>query len=149
LKVTQGTLTQDAADTLRSSWNAAHGGPGRATAILSPSVDYTPIAVSPVDAALVEMKRLSLLDVANAFGVPGYMLGAEGPSMTYSNVEMEAANLYEFTLKPWAVSVEETLSALLPGTQTVNIRVEGGTVSGTVPATTAGDFQPVADVPEG
>jgi HK97 family phage portal protein len=117
--------------------------------VLNASTDYTPIAVSPVDAALVDMKRLSLLDVANAFGVPGYMLGAEGPSMTYSNVAMEAANLYEFTLRPWAVAIEETLSALLPGGQTVDIRVEGGAVNGTGVAAAAGVDVPVADVPAG
>jgi hypothetical protein len=149
LKVNQGGLTPEQAQALKTQWLNAHGS-ARTVAILSSSVDYQPVAISPVDAALVEMRKLSLLDVANAFGVPGYMLGAEGPSMTYSNVEMEAANLYEFTLRPWAVAVEETLSALLPGSQVVNIKVEGGATggpnNGPVPVPAA---NVPADVPQG
>lgn len=146
LKVNQGSLTQTQADELKRGWHAAHGGPDRTTAILSAAVDYQALAVSPVDAGLIDMKRLSLLDVANAFGVPAYMLGAEGPSMTYSNLEMEKASLYEFTLAPWAVAVEETLSALLPGDVTVAIDTTGEVTRGTA-APGVGDAP--ADVPQG
>ena len=130
LKVGTPDFTQEQADALIEVWRNAHGSGQRGTAVLNASTEYQPIAVSPIDAALVEMKRLSLQDVANAFGVPGYLIGApEGGSMTYSNVEMSLQALYEFTLLPWAVAVEETLSALLPGSTTVRVTPQGETTS--------------------
>ena len=127
LKVeTPGLLNQDMADKLKAQWMAAHGAGSRSVAVLNAATSYQPIAVSPVDSGLIDMKKLSLVDVANAFGVPFYMVGApSGSPMTYSNVQMEKEALYEFTLRPWAVAIEETLSALLPGEQKLDIRAEG------------------------
>lgn len=151
LKVNTPGFTQAQADQLLSTWNTAHATGSRNTAVLSASTEYTAIAVSPVDAALADMKRLSLQDVANAFGIPGYMIGAPGTSMTYSNVEMEKQGFYEFTLLPWAVAVEETLSALLPSDRRVEItpggeRTGDGALS---PAAVGADNQPGTDVPPG
>ena len=119
LKVTSpAPLTPAQADGLRDDWEAAHGGAGRKTAVLSATTEYHQVAVSPIDAALAEMRRLSLQDVANAYGVPGWLLGSsEGGSGTYSNVNMELQALYEFTLQPWAVAAEDALSALMPGSR--------------------------------
>lgn len=153
LKVNTPRFTQAAADKLLKAWNQAHGSQ-RSTAILSSSTEYQPIAMSPVDTALADMKRLSLQDVANAYGVPGYMIGAPGTSMTYSNVEMEKESFYEFTLMPWTVAVEETLSALLPGAAAVQITPAGerGTDAGTAGTDirTAGtDDETGSDLPPG
>lgn len=138
LKVERPHITQEQVDALRDQWHAAHGQGKRSTAILNATTSYQPISINPVDAALAEMKRLSLVDVANAYGVPGYLLHApEGSSMTYSNTEQQMEALYEFTLRPWAVAIEETLSSLLPGTQALNIDAPG-----TGPAQPATGSQP-------
>ena len=152
LKVATPDFTQEQADALIEVWRNAHGSGQRGTAVLNNSTEYTPIAVSPIDAALVEMKRLSLQDVANAFGVPGYLIGApEGGSMTYSNVEMSLQALYEYTLMPWAVAVEETLSALLPGSTSVQVTPSGERRSGGFDrgGAVAADAVPGADVSSG
>jgi HK97 family phage portal protein len=152
IKVNTPQLSQAQVDTIGGNWMAAHGSGGRKVAVLPGNADYTPIGISPVDAALVEMKRLSLQDVANAYGVPGNLIGApEGGSMTYSNVEMQMQALYEFTLRPWAVAVEETLSALLPAGTTLDIRpageIEAGGGGGAVIG--SGTVAALADVPAG
>ena len=152
LKVKAPQLTQDQASGLQSSWETAHGGGQRRTAVLGAEVDYQAVAVSPVDAALAEMKKLSLVDVANAYGVPGYLIGApEGSSMTYSNVEMQLEALYQFTLKPWTVAIEETLSALLPAGVTLNIAPSGERAghAGTTGVADLGAAEQSADVPAG
>lgn len=108
-------LTQDQADDLKEKWNRAHSGGRRGVAVLGSTVEYSAIAVSPIDAALADMKRLSLVDVANAFCVPLFMLGAPtGQTGVYSNVMAEQDALWVHTLQPWAKVIEETLSALLP-----------------------------------
>jgi len=115
IKVNNPQLTQPQADELKQQWLKAHGGGRRSVAILTSAMDYTPISVSPVDAALADMKRLSLVDVANAFCVPLFMLGAPaGHSNVYSNVETEQKALWVHTLYPWAKVIEATISALLP-----------------------------------
>ena len=115
LKVTSPQLTKPQADKLKEEWMAAHGKGRRSVAVLTSTIDYSPISVTPVDAALAEMKRLSLVDVANAFCVPLFMLGAPpGHSNVYSNVATEQQALWVHTLQPWAKSIEATISALLP-----------------------------------
>jgi HK97 family phage portal protein len=115
-------LTQKEADALRLAWDNAHASADtRATAILSAALDYQVIGVSPEDMAVIESKRLSLLDVALAFGVPPYKLGVPVGSMTYSSVEMETQNLVTETLAPKAARVEAVLSPLLPYGRDIDI----------------------------
>jgi phage portal protein BeeE len=122
LKVEAPHITQQQADDLKSAWQSAHGTGRRSTAVLNATTTYQPIAASPVDTAVAEMKKLSLLDVANAYGVPPYLLGApSGNSATYSNAGMEAAALWTHTLYVWAAAVVDTLGALLPGGRTLTI----------------------------
>jgi HK97 family phage portal protein len=122
LKVDAPHITQQQADALKSAWQSAHGTGRRSTAVLNATTSYQPIAASPVDTAVADMKKLSLLDVANAYGVPPYLLGApSGNSATYSNAGMEAAALWTHTLYVWAAAIRDTLGALLPGDQALTI----------------------------
>lgn len=115
IKVQNPQLTQEQADNLKAQWLKSHGGGRRSVAILTSTMEYTPISISPLDASLAEMKKLSTVDVANAFCVPPFMLGGPaGHSNVYSNVETEQKALWIHTLIPWARTVESTLSTLLP-----------------------------------
>lgn len=126
LKVNQTKIPQGAADDLKASWMTAHGAGQRSVAVLNSLTDYKAISVSPVDAALADMTKLSLVSVANAFGVPMWMLGApSGDSRVYSNVQMETEALWTHTLFPWARAIEDTLSALLPGDTQLTISMPG------------------------
>lgn len=152
LKISAPAATQEQADSLRDSWMANHGNGSRSVAVLNATVDYQAVAVSPVDAAIAEMKKLSLTDVANAFGVPGYLIGAPVVGMTYSNVQMELASLYQFTLMPWAAHVQETLSALLPAGTDLDIHPVGEDavdVASALAAAGGGSALAAANVPPG
>ena len=117
-----GAVRSTSNQSLRSEWMAAHGTGQRSVAVLTSMVDYNPISISPIDAALVEMKKLSLVDVANAFCVPIFMVGGpSGHSNVYSNVETEQKALWTHTLQPWAVSIEATVNALLPRGKVLSI----------------------------
>jgi HK97 family phage portal protein len=107
--------TREQAREAVGEWEEANGGPRRRTAFLGNTVSYEPIAIKPIDAQLADMKKLTYLDVALAFGVPPDMLGADaGGSNTYANISQRLAALANFTLAEWRSAVTSTLSALLP-----------------------------------
>ena len=126
LKVQTPGLTPEAAQKLRSGWMAAHGGDRRSIAVLNATTEFQPLQLSPVDAALDSVKRLNLADVAFAFGLDPMTLGAGlQNSATYTNLRDAWANHRDFGLAPWTAAVEDTLSALMPGTQSVRVNLDG------------------------
>jgi len=126
LKVSTPTFGPDDAAALKKAWLAAHGNDSRSIAVLNSTTEFQPIALSPVDMALIEMRRMSLLDIANAFGVPAYMIGGtDGGSNTYSNAESRNRDFLTFSLMPWASTVEDVLSSLLPGGSWVEVDFSG------------------------
>jgi hypothetical protein len=126
LKVQTPGLQQEQATELKAKWMAAHGGDRRSIAVLNATTEFVPLNLSPVDAALGEVKRLNIADVAFAFGLDPMTLGAGlNNSATYSNLRDAWANHRDFGLAPWIAAVEDTLSALLPGTQAVKVNLDG------------------------
>lgn len=114
LRVTSANLTKTQADKLKTDWMDAHGD-ARSIAVLNASTEFTPLAISPLDAQLIEQKRMTVQDIALAFGVEPTMLGApSGDSATYANVEQRSLHFTQYTLTPWARRIEETLSAEVP-----------------------------------
>ena len=126
LKVGTSTFTKAQANQLRADWLLHHGGDRRSIAVLNAAVDFEPIQMSPIDLALIETRKMSLVDIANAFGVPVYMLGGGEPGgMTYSNAESRSLDFRTFTLLPWANAAEDVLSALLPQQKWVEVDFRG------------------------
>ena len=64
----------------------------------------------------------SLRDVALAFGVPPYMLGAPSDSSTYANVESRMIEFRTFTLLPWQRRIDRVLDAQFPRGTELKIR---------------------------
>jgi phage portal protein BeeE len=128
LKVNASGLTQEQADQLKQRWLDAHGGSKRSIAVLNSTTDFTPISWNPVDAALAEVKRLSIADVAFAFGMAPETLGVTlGNSATYSNVRQWFEAHRDFALQPWQSVVEATLSALFPRGTEVRVNFDAYT----------------------
>jgi len=121
LKTSIPNFKKPQADLLREQWLDSHGGDERSVAILNATTEYVPIALSPVDMALIQLRQMSLLDIANAFGVPVYLLGGSDStnSNTYSNAESRNIDFRQFSLSPWAVAFEEELTSLTPQGQFV------------------------------
>lgn len=126
LKTSVPGMTQTQADTLRAKWLAHHGGDKRSIAILNSTTEFVPINLSPVDAALDQVKRLNIADVAFAFGLdPGTLGAGLNNSATYTNIRDAWENHRDFGLGPWIAAVQDTLSALLPGSQSVVVNLDG------------------------
>jgi HK97 family phage portal protein len=126
LKVETPGLQQTQADALKTAWMNAHGGDRRSIAVLNATTSFNPISLSPIDAALGESKRLSIADVAFAFGLDPLTLGISlANSATYTNVQQAWANHRDFGLSLWISALQDTLSALLPGSQGVAVNLDG------------------------
>lgn len=125
LKVQTPGLQQEQASELKTRWMAAHGGDRRSIAVLNATTEFVPLNLSPVDAALGEVKRLNIADVAFAFALDPDVLGAGlSNSSTYRNATEFWQRHKDFGLAPWIAAVEDTLSALLPGTQSVKVDLD-------------------------
>lgn len=127
LKVDQSmnSMTQEQAEELKAKWMASHGGDRRSIAVLNAFTSFVPINLSPVDAALGEVKRLNIGDIAFAFGLDPLTLGITlGNSAAYTNLRDAWTNHKDFGLAPWISAVQDTLTALLPGTQGVVVDLD-------------------------
>lgn len=126
LKATAPGMTQDQADDLKSRWMNAHGTSTRSIAVLNASTEFHPLTWSPVDAGLSEARRLSVADVAYAFGMSPEVLGTTmGNSATYSNISDWWRLHRDFALSPWVDAIEGSASALLPGDHMVRVNLDG------------------------
>ena len=107
-------LTQPQADALKQAWMAAHGDT-RSIAVLNSTTEFTPLARSPVDTALIEGKRASMADMCLAFSLdPLAALGISmGNSATYTSAMAWFEKLKQ-DLLVWVTAVEELISSLMP-----------------------------------
>jgi hypothetical protein len=129
LKVNSPGTTQAQVDELKAAWNMAHGSTSRrSTAVLNAVTEYVPISMSPVDTALAEVSQLSIVDCAYAFGISPEMLGASmGTSMTYANIRDHFRSHRDLGIGIWISALQDVLSALLPGTQSVRVDTDAFT----------------------
>jgi HK97 family phage portal protein len=117
LKTDQPILTQEQADELKGKWLSNHGGDRRSIAVLNATTSFQALAFSPLDAAIGESTRLSIAGTAFAFGLDPNTLGAGLQNSAMYNTLLETwKNHRDFALSPWIVALQDTLSALLPGT---------------------------------
>lgn len=126
LKVGNPNFTKPQADELKAKWLEYHGGDRRSIAVLNSVTDFVPLSVSPVDMELVDSRRMSLVDIANMFGVPVYMLGGtDGGSNTYSNAESRNQDFVRYSLFPWANALDDLLTSLTPLGQQIEVDFRG------------------------
>ena len=126
LKVSTPNYSKPQADALKTQWLANHGGDKRSIAVLNATTEFVPIQMSPVDMALIQSRQMSLVDIANMFGVPVYQLGGtDGGSNTYSSAESRNRDFLSYSLMPWANAVEDELTSLTPQGQFVEVNFGG------------------------
>lgn len=119
-------LTSDAAidkaqsDTIKARFMEAIRGK-REPAVLGAGVKYQQIQVAANESQFLETHVAVVNDVARAFGIPAEMIGGggQGSSLTYSNREQSAIDFLTFSVNPWLVRIERSISARLPDGQFV------------------------------
>lgn len=126
LKVNSPDMSQEAANQLKRRWLAAHGGDRRSIAVLNAVTEFVPLNMSPVDSELAQVERLNIAEIAYAFGLDPNTLGVTmAQSMTYTNIRDAWLNHRDFGLAPWIAAVQDTLTALTPNGQQVQVDLDG------------------------
>lgn len=115
-------LSATDAEAIGSRWRAMHEGRHK-VAVLSKGLSFVPISVAPEESQFIETQRFTVSQIARVFGVPPEMIG--GGSLTYANVEQRAFDFLRYSVQPWLVRLETSLSRLLPRSQTVKFNANG------------------------
>jgi HK97 family phage portal protein len=109
-----GALTQEQAESLRSSFDNAHKGwrkSGR-TGVLSAGATFKPTQADPEKSQALEARRMAVEDVARIFRIPSHMLNLPGTN-TYSSVEQNMIGFTTHTLRPYVTLLEDSMSPLM------------------------------------
>lgn len=99
---------------VRDSWNAAFAGSGNShrVAVLEEGLKYTPISISPNEAQFLETRKFQINEIARIFRVPPHMVGDLEKS-SFSNIEQQSLEFVKYTLEPWIVRWEQSISRSL------------------------------------
>jgi HK97 family phage portal protein len=108
-----GGSTRDQVESVKEQWQARHSGEAAGgIAVLSGDLSFTAVGMPAADAQFIEARKISATEVARAFRLPPWMIGAEGgDSMTYSNTESQALAFVVYSLRPWLTAIEQALTA--------------------------------------
>lgn len=99
---------------VRDSWDAAFAGSGNShrVAVLEEGLKYTPISISPNEAQFLETRKFQIDEIARIFRVPPHMVGDLEKS-SFSNIEQQSLEFVKYTLEPWIVRWEQSISRSL------------------------------------
>ena len=101
-------------DRVRESWNKGFSGSQNAgkVGILEEGMKYTPISIAPEQAQFLETRKFQINEIARIFRVPPHMVGDLEKS-SFSNIEQQSLEFVKYTLDPWVVRWEQSLSRAL------------------------------------
>ncbi|MFT2014600.1 phage portal protein [Streptomyces sp. 796.1] len=90
------------------------GGAEGGTPILEDGMRYSPVGFTPEQARYIEARKLTREEVSAAYFIPPPLIGILDHA-TYSNIREQHSHLYQDTLGPWLVMLEQEISAqILP-----------------------------------
>ena len=108
------SLTEQAQDRLRKSWNQMHQGLSGAqrVAVLDEDMTYTRIGVPPNDAQFIETRQFSAVEICRFFRIPPHKIQVLD-SVPRANIEAENISYVVDTLQNWLVTWEQEIKRSL------------------------------------
>lgn len=109
-------MKPDALTRLRTAFEGTFGGQAEAggTVILDKGMKWSPLSISPVDAATLESRRFQVADIARVFGVPLHLLNETEKSTSWgTGLEEQLKGFIEFVLGSWLVAIEQEFNRKL------------------------------------
>jgi HK97 family phage portal protein len=111
---TDQSMSKDAAEVLRDTWEDAHY-KRRRPAVLTNGLKWKPVTTSAADMQMLEHREAIVRDIARTYRVPLHLInGTGGDSQTYQNIESAGINFVRYTLLPYMRRLEDSLSEMLP-----------------------------------
>lgn len=107
-----GSLSEEAAKRLKTSWEAAHRGSENRwrVAVLEEGATWQTIGLPLKDLEFVAQNRFTVNQIARMFQVPPEMIGGDREtSMTYSNVETQSLHFVKHSVARWLIRIEQGL----------------------------------------
>ena len=120
---TDANLTTEQRDEMSKGWADFHA-QSRRTAVLSGGLKWRPVVASAADSQMLETREQLVHDIARIYRVPAHLINAKGDGQTYQNQEAAGINFVRHTLLPWMQKLEQGLSSILPGKQTVRFNAD-------------------------
>ena len=107
-----GTLKDPAR--VRGTWQSQFGGSSNSgkVVVLEEGMKYTPISIAPEQAQFLETRKFQINEIARIFRVPPHMVGDLEKS-SFSNIEQQSLEFVKYTLDPWVIRWEQSLSRVL------------------------------------
>jgi HK97 family phage portal protein len=117
----QPTMSETEAEAAKDKWEEKFSGPGRRPAILPNGTQVVPLGWKPMEGEMVEARKMSLTDQANAFNLDPYWLGGQSSSYTYKSPGPMFLALLRISLNPVMTDLEDvwSLSWLPPSGRSV------------------------------
>ena len=106
-------LTEAQATAMGTWWDQRHAGAANAgkTAVFGKGTKWNAVSLPPEDAQMLETRRFQISEVARWFGIPPHMLGdVEKTTSWGSGIEEQGRGFVTYTLQPWLVRFEQTIS---------------------------------------
>lgn len=109
-------LSQSTADSMKAKYRATVGAGSREPLVLPASWTFTPVVTDADKQQMIESRKWDANTAAMILGIPPSKLGLDGgPSMTYSNSEMDDLRFASDTLDRWAQPIAAAVTKwLLP-----------------------------------
>jgi HK97 family phage portal protein len=109
------TLGDKAAKNLRDSINGMHQGADKAHRFLiaEEGMTYTRLGIPPNEAQFLETRKFQITEIARWFNLPVHKLREMDNSSVRANIEQEALDYYQSTLRPWLVRWEQEINRKL------------------------------------
>ncbi len=99
---------------VRESWNSVYRGTNNAhkIAVLEEGMKYQQIGIPPEEAQFLETRKFQVNEIARLFRIPPHMVGDLEKS-SFSNIEQQSLEFVKYTLEPWVIRWEQSLSRRL------------------------------------
>jgi len=107
---TDSTLTQEAYDILKKSFEAQHSGTENAfgNLILEAGLKWKPISLNMQDTQFIEARRMNEAQICGLFRVPPHLV-ANLEKMTLNNIEHMSMSFVRFSLVPYLTRIEKRI----------------------------------------
>jgi HK97 family phage portal protein len=97
---------------------------GRDVFVSGSDWSYQALSVPADEARFIETLKLTATQIAAIYGIPPEEIGGErGSSLTYATLEADELRFAARVVQPWAVRLEEALTAIMPRPQYVKFNL--------------------------